>query len=208
MARPFLNERISLDVRYGTSFVEKFNTIETEDAGGSGYSKLINPFPRLYYELNFANCKQDDLANDLYDLYMRSGGMHGGFLVRHHAQYTTNNYRNTPTHTDQKLISLGDNKFQLVVWFGLQGAGPTPRRLIRKPVTGTVKVGVGGVLVTTGFAIDYATGVITFSGAPSGDVTAGCEFDIPVRFGADYSGAFTSFEIISANLSVVEILNP
>jgi uncharacterized protein (TIGR02217 family) len=207
MARPFLDERISLDVRYGTSFSCGFSVTNTSDVGGNSYSKLHNPFPVLRYELNFANCQQEQLAKELQDLYMRSGGTHGGFRVKHHTEFTTKNYTQAPTHTDQPLIDLGGNKYQLVVWYGTPG-GESPRRLIRKPVSGTVKVGVGGALVTTGFAVDYVTGVITFSSAPSGAVTAGCEFDIPMRFDADLSGSFNSYQIISSNLSVLEILNP
>ncbi len=207
MARPFLAERISLDVRYGTSYTMSFSVINTSDVSGNSYSKLLSPFPLLRYELNFANCKQDDLARDLQNLFMRSGGQHGGFLVRHHAEYTTHNCTEPPTHSDQVLIELGENKYQLVIWYGTPG-GATPRRLIKKPVAGSVKVGVAGVQVTTGFSVDYATGIITFSAAPVGPVTAGCEFDIPMRFESDLSGVYSSFKVISSNLSVIEILNP
>lgn len=207
MSRPFLDERISLDVRYGTSFTCAFTVTNTTDVGGNSYTKLHNPFPLLRYELNFANCQQESLAKELQDLYMRSGGTHGGFRVRHHAEFTTNNYTQAPSHADQQLINLGDNKYQLVVWYGPSG-GATPRRLIRKPVSGTVKIGVSGSLVITGFAVDYATGIVTFASTPGGAVTGGCEFDIPMRFDADLSGAFSSYQIISSNLSVIEILNP
>ncbi len=207
MSRPFLNERISLDARYGTSFTCSFSVTNTSDVGGNSYSKLHNPFPVLRYELNFANCQQDDLAKELQDLYMRSGGQHGGFRVRHYTEFTTNDYTGTPAHTDQQLIDLGDDVYQLVVWYGAPG-GATPRREIRKPISGTVKIGVGGALVTTGFAVDYVTGQITFEATPGGAVTGGCEFDIPMRFDADLSGAFNSYQVISSNLSVIEILNP
>jgi uncharacterized protein (TIGR02217 family) len=207
MARPFLNERISLDARYGTGYSVSFSVINNNDSGGSSYSKLIHPYPLLTYDLNFANCQQDELAKELQSLYMRSGGMHGGFLVRHHAEYTTNDCTKAPTHNDQQLIDLGGNKYQLVIWYGSPG-GASPRRLIKKPVAGSVVVGVSGSLVVTGFAVDYSTGIITFSSPPAGVVTAGCEFDIPMRFESDLSGTFTSYKIISSNLSVIEILNP
>lgn len=50
-------------------------------------------------------------------------------------------------------------------------------RIIRKPVTGSVTL-TGG----TGTSIDYTTGIVTFSGAPSSWVG---EFDVPARFGTD-----------------------
>lgn len=207
MARPFLEERISLDARYGTSFEKEFAVDVEDDVGGNSYSHLRHPYPRVSYELNFANCLQDGLARELQDLYMRSGGMHGGFRVRDYTDYSTNNYTGVPTHLDQSLINLGGNKYQLVRWYG-PVAPETPRRLIRKPVAGTVVIGVGGVEVVTGFSVDYTTGIVTFSSAPSGAVTGGCEYDIPVSFATKLSGNITSYRVISSNISVREIFNP
>ena len=80
--------------------------------------------------------------------------------------------------------------FQLAKTYG---AGATPyTRAIRKPVAGTVLVAVGGVAVAsgTGFALDATLGTVTFqpgSVPKSGAlVTAGFEFDVPVRFDTDY----------------------
>lgn len=64
-------------------------------------------------------------------------------------------------------------------------------RAIRKPVSGTVKVAVAGVAKTAGtqFTVDPSTGTITFlTGHIPGNgqsVTAGFEFDVPVRFDSD-----------------------
>lgn len=79
---------------------------------------------------------------------------------------------------------------------------------MRKLVAGTVKIGVGGSLVTTGFAVDYNTGLVTFVSAPGGVVTGGCEFDIPVRFEVDYGGNFNTANVVSASLQIIELLNP
>lgn len=62
-------------------------------------------------------------------------------------------------------------------------------RDIKKPVQGTVRAGVQGDVKSEGveFEIDLATGVLTFGEAPGPDatVTAGFEFDVPVRFETD-----------------------
>jgi uncharacterized protein (TIGR02217 family) len=64
-------------------------------------------------------------------------------------------------------------------------------REITKPVEGTLLVGVDGATKTEGvdFLCDYAAGLVTFeAGAiPSigATVTAGFEFDVPVRFDTD-----------------------
>jgi len=59
-------------------------------------------------------------------------------------------------------------------------------RPVRKPVQGSVRVAVDGV-ETTAFEVDATTGWITFDTAPAGGatVTAGFEFDTPVRFDSD-----------------------
>ena len=62
-------------------------------------------------------------------------------------------------------------------------------RPIVKPVIGTVKVAVGGdpKVDTLEFTADGATGLISFAVPPAigVQVTAGFEFDVPVRFDTD-----------------------
>jgi uncharacterized protein (TIGR02217 family) len=62
-------------------------------------------------------------------------------------------------------------------------------RPIKKPVQGSVLVGVGGDEQTFGidFDVDYGSGQITFAEPPDAGeaITAGFEFDVPVRFDTD-----------------------
>ena len=74
-------------------------------------------------------------------------------------------------------------------------------RAITKPVAGSVRIAVDGV-VTADFTVDPATGIVTFAAghpAPGAAVTAGFEFDVPVRFDTDAlastSRAFRAGEI-------------
>ncbi len=90
----------------------------------------------------------------------------------------------TPSFLDQ-VIGTGDGAtqvFQLVKRY--TDAAGTDIRTIKKPVVGTVRVAVNGSEVFA-FVCDYTTGRITFSVAPAADavITAGFEFDVPVRFG-------------------------
>ncbi|WP_158877405.1 phage distal tail protein, Rcc01695 family [Antarcticirhabdus aurantiaca] len=92
------------------------------------------------------------------------------------------------TPTDQP-IGVGDgarHTFQLAKTYGA-GADAYVRP-IGKPVPGTVQVAVDGVdLMGSGFAVDARTGVVTLDLAPKAGaaVTAGFEFDVPVRFDTD-----------------------
>ncbi len=87
-------------------------------------------------------------------------------------------------------IGVGDGataSFQLVKTYGA-GFAPYQRPIV-KPVAGSVRIAVDHVEVTT-FTCDATTGVVTF---PPGHIplagqaiTAGFQFDVPVRFDTDY----------------------
>ena len=91
-----------------------------------------------------------------------------------------------------QALGTGDGTssvFQLVKRYG--GAFAPYAREIAKPVAGTVRVAVGGTeqALGTDFTVDAATGIVTFVAghvpASGAAVTAGFEFDVPVRFDTD-----------------------
>ncbi len=93
-----------------------------------------------------------------------------------------------PAFTDQ-LIGTGDGAsrvFQLVKTYGSGDASHV--RAIRKPVSGSVLIGVDGTAHETGWSVDTGTGIVTFAQAPASgaSVTAGFLFDVPVRFDTDH----------------------
>jgi uncharacterized protein (TIGR02217 family) len=59
-------------------------------------------------------------------------------------------------------------------------------RTIKKPVTGTVRAAIDGT-ETNAFTLDTATGQLTLATASANGaaITAGFEFDTPVRFDTD-----------------------
>lgn len=67
------------------------------------------------------------------------------------------------------------------------GASQSWTRAIAKPVAVTVRVALGGTEQTSGWSIDTTTGLVTFGSAPGAGVpvTAGFEFDVPIRFDTD-----------------------
>jgi uncharacterized protein (TIGR02217 family) len=119
----------------------------------------------------------------------------------------------TTTALDQ-VIGAGDGTlaaFELKKVYGSVFAPWT--RDIAKPVADTIKIAVAGVEQTVGtdFAVDPSTGIVTFLAghipADGQNVTAGFEFDVPVRFDTDkleinLSG-FTSGAI--PNIPIVEV---
>ena len=75
--------------------------------------------------------------------------------------------------------------FQLVKRYA--SGGEVVTRTIAKPVAGTVKLYRDGVQATSGWSVDAATGLVTFTTAPAAGVivTADFEFDVPARFDTD-----------------------
>ena len=91
------------------------------------------------------------------------------------------------TPIDQAL-GIGDDDtetFQLVKRYE-SGAQAWVRRIV-KPVAGTVRVALAGVEQLSGWSVNMTTGIVTFATAPAAGVliTAGFEFDVPVRFDTD-----------------------
>ena len=132
-------------------------------------------------------------ANDLHEVIAffeeRRGRLHG-FRWKDWSDYKSCAPAATPSVTDQAL-GTGDGlnpSFQLVKIYGSSFAPWT--RTIAKPVAASVVVAVGGIAADPlDYAVNATTGVVTFTEAHipgSGQaVTAGFEFDVPVRFDTD-----------------------
>lgn len=95
-----------------------------------------------------------------------------------------------PSALDQ-TIGIGDGStanFQLTKTYGNSPDGYA--RPIARPVADTVKVSVAGseLVAGAGFTVNSQTGIVSLTTPPaSGDViTAGYEFDVPVRFDTDH----------------------
>ncbi len=116
----------------------------------------------------------------------RRGRLHG-FRFKDYTDFKSCLPTTTPAHTDQ-LIGTGNGSnanFQLLKNYGAPSRAYG--RPIHAPVVATVLVAVNGTASTT-FTIN-STGLITFNvgsiPANAATVTAGFEFDVPVRFDTD-----------------------
>ena len=84
-------------------------------------------------------------------------------------------------------------------------------RTITKPVAGTVRIALDGseLAPEAGWSLDAASGVVTFAAAPDAGVaiTAGFEFDVPVRFDSDRLEVTLDLERLGsiASIPLVEI---
>lgn len=87
------------------------------------------------------------------------------------------------------------------------------QQMVQKPVAGTVKVYIQGVLQVSGYTLDTTTGIVTFGSQPTvgNTLTWTGQFDVPVRFASDVptmglemTGALWEWEM----LKLVEVRNP
>lgn len=128
----------------------------------------------------------DDLHAVIAFFEERRGRLHG-FRFRDRADSKSCPPGAAPAPGDQR-IGTGDGAtrvFQLTKSYG--GAFSPYVRTIEKPVAGSVTAAVNGVARPV--TVDTATGRITFAPAdtppPGAVVTAGFQFDVPVRFDTD-----------------------
>ena len=77
-------------------------------------------------------------------------------------------------------------------------------RAIAKPVTETVRIALGSVEQLSGWSVDTTNGVVTFTAAPGVGVaiTAGFEFDVPVRFDTDVLDVTLDLERLGSITSI------
>jgi len=127
---------------------------------------------------------KQDAAHELATFFEARRGRLYGFRFRDPVDWKSCSLSAAPTMTDQPMRRIDATRFQLVKRY--TSGGESWDRDIAKPAPGAVVVAVDGV-ATTALDIDTATGVVTFDVAPAegSAVTAGFEFDVPVRFDAD-----------------------
>lgn len=92
-----------------------------------------------------------------------------------------------PAFSDQ-VIGTGNastTTFQLIK--KRTSGAQTHSRAIKKPVPGTVLIGLDSTQQLSGWTVDTATGIVTFASPPGNGVLvkAGFDFDVPVRYDLD-----------------------
>ena len=152
---------------------------------GSGFEErnAVWANSRRRYDVGSGVRTLDDLSGVIAFFEARFGRLYG-FRFRDFADFKSCAPGSVVSPLDQ-AIGTGDGAttaFQLTKAY-TSGSANWIRR-IAKPVGGTVRVAIAGVEQTSGITIDTTSGLVTFSSAPASGaaITAGYEFDTPVRF--------------------------
>ena len=178
----------------------------------NGFEERNTPWAeaRRRYDAGVSLRSLDDIEDLIAFFEARQGQLHA-FRWKDWADFKSCRASQVVGFQDQ-LIGVGDGarlSFQLAKTYA---SGPASQvRRITKPVAGTVRVGLQGDEQAVGlhFDVNWATGILTFASPPAlgEQVTAGFEFDVPVRFDTDrIQVSVASFQAGEVpNVPVVEV---
>jgi uncharacterized protein (TIGR02217 family) len=188
MAADFHEVRFPLDVSLGSRGGPVRRTDVVTLASGREHRNSRWTHSRRRYDAGLGVRTLDALHGVLAFFEERRGRLHG-FRFRDRVDHRSGPPSRAVGPLDQR-IGTGDGTtrtFALVKAYGTGAAAYA--RPIAKPIGGTVRIAAAGIEQAVGgaFTCDPATGLVTFATAPAAGaaVTAGFEFDVPVRFDTD-----------------------
>ena len=155
---------------------------------GSGFEERNSPWAhsRRRYNAGYGVRNTNDLHAVIGFFEARHGRLHG-FRFKDWLDWKSCPPLDVIAPTDHHLgVGNGNSSdYQLVKRY--QSGSQTYTRPITKPVAGTVRIALDGAEQTTGWSVDTSNGLISFDAAPASGavITAGFEFDVPVRFDTD-----------------------
>ena len=178
MASGFHEVQFPVDISYGASGGPEYSTdIVTV---GSGYEQRNINWEQSRGRWNVAQGVKTKTQMDALIAFFRARmGKAYGFRFKDWTDYKSSG----------QLIGIGDgyqDEFQLIKTYS--DGIVTMTRAIKKPVLGTAKIYVDGVLRTGGVSVNITNGIVAFNSPPlfGQAITADFEFDVPARFDSDY----------------------
>jgi uncharacterized protein (TIGR02217 family) len=178
---------IPLTIGYGAAGGPTFLTeVVTIDGGYERRNQTWSQARRKFDARTGVRSRGD--AAVLVAFFQARAGRAHGFRLRDWSDCSSASDGVSPPSFGDQSLGSGDGAttiFQLIKNYGDSAA--TYARVIAKPVAGSVVIGVAGAQVTSGWSVDTTTGLVTFAVAPAvgAALTAGYQFDVPVRFDTD-----------------------
>ena len=162
----FLEERLDHQkIKIGASFAEQYAVNIVTTSGGSEYRSLIHPFPARTFDISQL-LEKSETFNYILALYHRAHGQYAGFRIRCYDEFSSNGSIGTPTAFDQPLLVVAAGSvYQVIKQYGTNGTAGSagyPYRVIHKPVSGSVKLGIGTTEINSMYwTVNTTTGRIT-----------------------------------------------
>ncbi|WP_270730766.1 DUF2460 domain-containing protein [Shimia sp. Alg240-R146] len=157
----------------------------------NGFEERNSPWAhsRRRYDAGVGMRSLDDVEALIAFFEARHGKLHG-FRWKDWSDHRSCVASADIDYRDQ-VIAIGDDvtaQFQLMKTY--RSGDHSYARPILKPVAGSVKIGIAGdeLRESLDFDVDVSSGIVTFDHPPNADreITAGYEFDVPVRFDTDH----------------------
>jgi uncharacterized protein (TIGR02217 family) len=179
---PFDDVLFPIEIGQQASVAPTFSTSIVTSASGFEARNANWAQARLRFDAG-PGVRGDAELETLLSFFRARRGPAVAFRFRDPYDNSSNGMTDPPIATDQ-AIGTGDgssDSFELVKTYG-----SGEQRRITRPIAGTVKVALGGTELATGWVLDDK-GVVRFDEPPAAGaaVTAGFEFDTPVRFAED-----------------------
>ncbi len=200
--------QLPLRVGFGSSGGPAFSTeIVTIDGGYERRNQNWSQ-ARRYFDASTGLRSASDVAALIAFFHARAGRARG-FRVKDWSDFTSTADGLSASAFGDQSIGTGNGaltQFQLKKNY--ISASITHARDIRKPVSGSVTIGVNGVQALSGWSVDAATGIITFATPPiaSAAITAGFMFDVPARFDTDQLRlSAQDFQQYASSIPLVEV---
>ena len=155
---------------------------------GSGFEErnAVWANSRRRYDVGYGVKSLDDMHAVIAFFEARMGRLYG-FRFKDFTDFKSSAPNSSVSPIDQTL-GTGNGSMTQFALVKSYASGPSSWvRTIKKPAAGTVRVALDRVEQSSGWSVDTATGVVTFTSAPGTGVSikAGFEFDVPVRFDTD-----------------------
>jgi uncharacterized protein (TIGR02217 family) len=198
--------RFPEEISYGSSGGPVYSTTISESNSGHEKRNINWSLPR--HEYNAALGVTHENFQDVLDFFHVAYGRAYGFRFKDWLDYKSCGVHETVSNIDQ-VIGTGDGsetQYQIIKTY-VVGSSQKVRN-ITKPVSGTILIAFDGVDQASGWSVDTTTGIVTFSTAPGIDVevSAGFEFDVPVRFNTDaIDASIDDYNSLNATIPLVEL---
>ena len=179
---PFDDVTFPIEIGAEASVSPGFSTNIVTSASGYEFRNANWAQARLRFDAG-PGVRSDRELETLITFFRARRGPAVGFRFRDSYDFSSNQMSSASTATDQ-LIGFGDGarvEFPLIKTYGTG-----EERRITRPIAGTLRVAVEGVEAVSGWTLQ-SLGVLQFDDppAPGVAITAGFEFDVPVRFAED-----------------------
>lgn len=180
--------------------------ITKREGGYEKRNRIWDRSLRTYTGVPIGDRIEDDVL-DILDFWEAMGAMAMAFRFSDPLDYKSCRRSITPTRTDQPLLSTGVmGHYQLIKEYPTKSGRVVQVRDITRPVGSTISIANETGTLQTDWTLDESTGILVKGGSFSGVPTSwGGEFDVWVRFDAQFAPSISNKQILSADVQLQEL---